>query len=148
VSTARESKNQRRLFLKTRISIAVGFVAILAVAFAYGQSASPVLGSVNIPFKFMVAKKEMPAGKYEVVREEGQGSHLLLRNMQANTSIYVSVIERLAETDPSRKHGARVVFDTVGDQRFLSEFWPADNGDGYLLGINKREQKHEVVEQK
>jgi len=134
--------------LKTRISIAVGFVAMLAVAFAYGQSMSPVLGSVNIPFKFMVAKKEMPAGKYEVLRAEGQSSHLLLRNWQTKTSMYVSVIERLAETDPSQKHGARVVFDTVGDQRFLSEFWPADKGDGYLLGINKGEQKHEIVEEK
>ena len=134
--------------MKSRIAIALSFITILAVPFAYGQSASPVLGSVNIPFKFMVAKKEMPAGKYEVLREQGRESHLLLRNSEAKASIYVSVRERLAETDPSRKHGARVVFDTVGDQRFLSEFWPADNGDGYLLGINKAEQKHEIVEEK
>ena len=136
--------------MKTRISIAVGFVAILAVAFAYGQSMSPVLGSVTIPFKFMVAKKEMPAGKYELLKVEGpgQGSNLVLRNSQVKTSIYVSVIERLAETDPMQKHGVRAVFDTVGDQKFLSEFWPADNADGYLLGITKGEQKHEVVEEK
>ena len=134
--------------MKTRISIAVGFVAILAVAFAYGQSLSPVLGSVNVPFKFMVAKKEMPAGKYEMLRVEGQSSRLVLRNWQTKTSLYVSVIERLAETSPSQKHGARVVFDTVGDQKFLSEFWPANSGDGYLLGITKGEEKHEVVEAK
>jgi hypothetical protein len=150
VSSARESKNQRRLFLKTRISIAVGFVAMLAVAFAYGQGLSPVLGQVNVPFKFVVGKKEMPTGKYELLRTGGQGheSHLVLRNSQTKTSMYVSIIERLAETDPSQKHGVRVVFDTVGDQRFLSEFWPADNADGYLLGINKGEQKHEIVEEK
>jgi len=135
--------------MKTRISIAVGFVAILAAGFAYGQS-SPVLASVNIPFKFMVAKKEMPAGKYEVLRPEGPGheSRLVLRNMDTKTSIYVPIIERLAELDPAQKHGARAVFDTVGDQKFLSEFWPADKGDGYLLGINKGEQKHEVVQEK
>jgi len=134
--------------LKIRISIAVSVVAILAVAFAYGQSAPSVLGRVDIPFKFMVGKKEMPAGKYEVQKTGDQGSHLLLRNWQAKTSIYVSVVERLAETDPSQKHSARIVFDTVGDQHFLSEFWPADNADGYLLGINKGEQKHEVVQEK
>ncbi|MBZ5545433.1 MAG: hypothetical protein LAO07_17435 [Acidobacteriia bacterium] len=137
--------------MKSRVAIALSFITILAVPFAYGQPAQ-VLGSVNIPFKFMVAKKEMPAGKYEVLRAEGeaegQESRLLLRNWQTKTSTYVPVIERLAETDPSQKHGARVVFDTVGDQKFLSEFWPADKGDGYLLGINKKEQKHEVVEQK
>lgn len=134
--------------MKSRIAIALSVITILAVPFAYGQSASPVLGRVNIPFKFMVAKKEMPAGTYEVLRTERQESRLVLRNYQAGTSIYVSVIERLAETDPSQKHGARVVFDTVGDQKFLSEFWPADKGDGYLLGINKGEQKHEVVQEK
>jgi len=134
--------------LKTRITIALSILTILAGAFAYGQSASPVLGRVDIPFKFMVAKKEMPAGKYEVLKVEGQESRLLLRNWQTKTTIYVSVVERLAETDPSQKHGARVVFDTVGDQKFLSEFWPANNSDGYLLGINKGEQKHEVVQEK
>jgi hypothetical protein len=148
VSSERESKNQRRLLLKTRISIAVGFVAILAVAFAYGQGQRPVLGEVNVPFKFVVGKKEMPAGKYEVMRAAGASSHLVLSNSETRTTVFVSVIERLAETDPFQKHSARLVFDTVGDQRFLSEFWPADNADGYLLGITKREQKHEVVEQK
>ena len=136
--------------MKTRISIAVGFVAILAVAFAYGQGQRPVLGEVNVPFKFVVGKKEMPAGKYELLKVEGpgQGSHVLLRSSQGKTSMYVPVIERLAETDPMQKHGVRAVFDTVGDQKFLSEFWPADNADGYLLGITKGEQKHEVVEEK
>lgn len=136
--------------MKSRIAIALSFITILAVPFAHGQSASlsPVLGRVDIPFKFMVAKKEMPAGKYEVVKIAGQEFRLLLRSSQTKTSIYVSVLERLAETDPSEKHGARVVFDTVGDQKFLSEFWPADNSDGYLLGINKGEQKHEVVQEK
>ena len=134
--------------MKTRIPIAVGFLTILAVAVASGQSSSPLLGRVDIPFKFMVAKKEMPAGKYEVLKVEGQESRLLLRNLQAKTTIYVSVVERLAEVDPSQKHGARVVFDVVGDQRYLSEFWPGGNDDGYLLGINKGEQKHEVVEEK
>jgi hypothetical protein len=40
------------------------------------------------------------------------------------------------------------VFDTVKDQQFLSEFWPANSGDGYLVGIKKGEQSHKVVEEK
>lgn len=134
--------------MKKRIAITVSFVTILAAAFAFGQSTTPVLGRVTIPFKFMLGKKEMPAGKYEVVKVEGQEYRLLLRNSDTRSSSYVSIKERLAETNPSEKHSARVVFDTVGDQKFLSEFWPADNADGYLLGVTKREQKHEVVEEK
>ena len=137
--------------MKYRIAIALSIISVLAVPAVYGQSgsASPVLlGRVDIPFNFMVAKKEMPAGKYEVLSVEAEGAHLMLRSSKGKGAIYVSVIERLAETNPSQKHGARVVFDTVGDQRFLSEFWPADNADGYLLGTNKAEQKHAIVEEK
>jgi hypothetical protein len=137
--------------MKTRIAIALSFITILAVPFAYGQ-AGQTLGKVNIPFKFMVGNKEMPAGEYEVSTAKGdavgQESRLLLQNWKAKTTIFVPVIERLAETNPGQKHGPRVVFDTVKDQQFLSEFWPANSGDGYLLGIKKGEQSHKVVEEK
>jgi hypothetical protein len=143
-----QNQNTGRLSMKSRIAIALSFVSILAVASAYGQSPSPVLGRVDIPFKFMVGKKELPAGKYEVMKVEGDQAHLRLHDVQGKASMFVFIIERLAETDPFEKHGARVVFDTIGDQRFLSEFWPANNGDGYLLGINKGEQKHKVIQGK
>jgi hypothetical protein len=132
--------------LKTRVTIALSVVSILAVALAYGQSQG-AMARLDIPFKFMVGKKEMPAGKYEIVRQTGQQSSLLLRNLDTSKATFVPVIERLAEMSPLEKHKARVVFDTVGGQKFLSEFWPADNEDGYLVGITKGEEKHEVLTQ-
>ncbi len=132
--------------MKTRITIALSVVSILAVALAFGQSQGS-MARLDIPFKFMVGKKEMPAGKYEFVRQTGQQSSLLLRNMDTSKATFVSIIERLAETSPLEKHKARVVFDTVGDQKFLSEFWPADNEDGFLVGVTKGEEKHEVLTQ-
>ncbi|MBZ5671290.1 MAG: hypothetical protein LAO04_16355 [Acidobacteriia bacterium] len=131
--------------MKTRVAVALSVVSILAVALAYGQSRSP-LGQLDIPFKFMVGKTEMPAGKYEFVSQE-QRTQLLLRNLDTGKSRFVFVIERLAETSPLVKHKARVVFDTVGDQKFLSEVWPPDDADGYLVGITKGEEKHEVLTQ-
>ena len=135
--------------MTSRIMTALSLFTMLVIPFAYGQSGStsPVLvGRGEIPFKFMVAKKEMPAGKYEVLKMAGQENNLVLRSPRGKASIIVPVIERLAETDPSQKHHARFVFDAIGDQKLLSEFWPADNADGYLLGINKGEEKHAVVE--
>ena len=131
--------------MKTRVAIALSVVSILAVALAYGQSQGAI-ARVDIPFKFMVGKTEMPAGKYEFWRQEQQFS-LSLRNLETNKSIFVPVLERLAETSPLEKHKARVVFDTVGDQKFLSELWPADNADGFLVGVTKGEEKHEVLTQ-
>jgi len=133
--------------LKTRIAVAVSAIAILVAAVSYGQTSSAI-ARVSIPFKYMVAKKEMPAGTYEFLRVSGKTSTLQLRGVDNKAYIFVAVIERLAETNPSEKHNARVVFDTVGDRKFLSELWPAGNADGYLLGINKGEQKHETVEEK
>lgn len=132
--------------MKTRVAIALSVVSILAVALAVGQSQG-AMGRLDIPFKFKVGKKEMPAGKYEFVRQTGQQSSLLLRNLETSKAMFVPVIERLAETSPQEKHKARVVFDTVGDQKFLSEFWPADNEDGYLVGVTKGEEKHEILTQ-
>lgn len=137
--------------MKTRIAIALSCVTILTAAAGYGQSGQS-LGSADVPFTFYVGKKAMPAGRYQISKikgeAEGQESRLLLQNWQAKTSVFVPVIERLAETDPAQKHGPRFVFDTVNDQRYLSEFWPPDKGDGFLLGINKGEGQHQIVEGK
>jgi hypothetical protein len=132
--------------LKTKVSIAVCVVSILAMGLAYGQHDSS-MGRLDIPFKFMVGKKEMPPGKYEFARQ-GQQDTLLLRNIETSSATFVHVRERLAgRANSEEHHKASVVFDKVGDQRYLSEFWPAGKEDGYLLGTNKDEQKHEVVTQ-
>ena len=130
--------------MRTKVSIAMCVVSIFAMALAYGQS-DVSLGRVDIPFKFMAGKKEMPAGKYEFVKQGLQPS-LLLRSEKSGKATLVRIRERLAAAvNSSRDQKARVVFDTVGDQKFLSEFWPAGNEDGYLVGITKGEEKHEVV---
>jgi len=130
--------------LKTRVTIALSVVSVLAMALAYGQSQYEI-ARVDIPFKFMVGTKEMPAGKYEFTKQGAPQSSLLLRNLDTSKATFVPVVERLAETSPLEKHKARVVFDAVGDRKFLSELWPADNADGYLVGITKGEEKHEVL---
>jgi hypothetical protein len=132
--------------MRSRVWVALTLLSIVAVAVASAQN-SPVLGRVNIPFKFMVGKTEMPSGKYELVKQEAQQSTLVLHNLDNNKSTYLHVIEQLAETNPSAKHKAKVVFDEVGEHRFISECWPADNGDGYLVGVTKGEQKHVIVTQ-
>ena len=122
--------------MKNKFSIAVSLLAILTMASVYGQSPANVV-RVDVPFKFMVGKQEMPAGKYEIVMLHAGAPNLQLRNSDTGKAMFVHVTERLAELHPADKHSAKVVFDTVENQEFLSEFWPADNSDGYLLGVNK-----------
>jgi hypothetical protein len=132
--------------VKIRFSITVSLLIVLAMALAYGQSPA-VSVRLNIPFKFMVGKKEMPAGKYEFAIPGAEASNLLLRNSDTSKAMNVHIIERLAGIHSSGHQNAGVVFDTVGDQKFLSEFWPGGNEDGFLLGVTKGEQKHKVLTQ-
>ncbi len=132
--------------MKVRVAVAMCVLTIVAMPLAYGQS----LGTgarLSIPFNFKVGKKAMQSGKYEIVKTEGENYNLLLRNNETGKSTYVHIIERLAATSSVEKRHAKVVFDSVGDEKYLSEFWPANNEDGYLLGVTKQEQKHVVVEE-
>jgi hypothetical protein len=133
--------------LKTRVTVALSVVSILAVALAYGQGQG-TMGRLDVPFEFRVGKKAMPAGKYEFVKQPGTESHLLLRNVETTKSMFVPVVERITAMTSSGNHKARLVFDTVGDQKFLSEFWPANNDDGFLVGVTKGEEKHLVLAEK
>ena len=125
------------------MSLVVCLLSILAVASAHGQT-TPVLGRVTVSHKFMANEKEMPAGQYEFVKPDASPNRLVIRSRDTGQSMNLDVIERLAHTGPSDAPG-RVVFNSVGNQRFLSEFWPSGNEDGYLIQITKVKHKHETL---
>ena len=129
--------------MKTRMSLVVCLLSILSVASAFGQTA-PVLGRMTAQEKFMVKDKQMPAGSYEFVRPGADTRRLVLRNRDTGRSINLDVVERLARHGSSDSTG-RVIFNSVGNQKTLSEFWPSGNDEGYLLGTTKKEHEHEIV---
>ncbi|MBZ5516223.1 MAG: hypothetical protein LAN62_15505 [Acidobacteriia bacterium] len=131
--------------MKARFAIATSVFILLALGSAYGQGSSAVLGRIEIPFKFMANNKEMPAGKYEVAKQPGQAGILLVRSLESKAAVQLTIIERIARREGSAANRSEIVFDTVGDKKYLSEFWPGGTDDGYLLGITKNEQKHQVV---
>lgn len=131
---------------KIKIWVAASLLTILAAVSAYGQGNSPTLGRVNVPFKFVVGKKVMPAGKYVILRQNLTTPVLLVRNADTDAKAQVFVVERLARREDSPARTAKVVFNAVGDQKILSEFWPSGTEDGYLLQVTKEEHKHEIVE--
>ncbi len=124
----------------------MSLVTVLA-AFAYGDIVGPVLGSVEVPFKFAAGKSELPAGKYDLLRKPGD-NFLTIRCLEKKTSARLIIVERIARTAETPATHAKLVFNTVNGQRILSEFWPAGNEDGYLVGVTKAEHKHEIVNEK
>ena len=130
--------------MKLKLPIAVVVITILATTLAYGQSSSRVMARLSVPFKFVILKKEMPAGTYEILKRSGTSADLALRNSETGTTLNLTIIERLAHEGKESDKG-RFVFNMVGDQRYLSEFWPSGGGDGYLLQVTKQEHQHEIV---
>jgi hypothetical protein len=108
----------RRQYL--RIVIAVIVFAGLGVI-AKAQAVDQVV--VNIPFEFMVAGKTLPAGTYAVKRlSDTDPSALILSSFEnrANAIVVSTQVE-------SSSDKAKLTFEQVGDEHFLSKIETADH---------------------
>ncbi|MGD1105244.1 MAG: hypothetical protein ABSA59_24630 [Terriglobia bacterium] len=116
--------------MRKRITIVASLLIVLAAGLAYGQS-SPFVVKVNVPFNFMAGEKEMPAGEYNI-RKDNPGV-LTVYDSGSEHTINVIIIAHLAPSASKHFAGVRLVFGTVGGQKFLSEVWPSDTEYGYLV---------------
>ncbi len=120
------------------LAVAVVGVVALALAGAVAWAAGPV--AVDIPFKFNVTDRELPAGHYEL-QAVGMGlSNVVIKSTDGG-SVVVPVLERLAASGAQEP---RVVFDERDGQYYLSEFRVPGEG-GFLVGMVKGEEKHRIV---
>ena len=134
--------NQRRSHVKNSILIAMSFLTMLAVMPAFGQTAANER-RVNVPFKFSAGDTVLPAGLYEITYDSGRPWVVNVRNSNDNKTVAVRIITLLAR-DSSSKEKIRLVFDTAGEQQFLSEVW-LPGRDGFLVRGKAEEHKHKVV---
>lgn len=98
---------------------------------------------VNVPHAFTVGEQLLPAGRYSVSTEPGDPARLHLHNSAGEACAWLPVITRLAQ-DSHEGTRARLVFDRVGGQCFLSEVW-VDGEDGYLVRGTPKEHSHEII---
>jgi hypothetical protein len=127
--------SMRKQFPVVIAACVVGLALGGAIAWASGGIA------VNIPFSFMVKDKEMPAGHYEIEATGSDQARLLVRSTDGKGSVVVPVIERLADTGATEP---KIVFDKVGTKSYLSEVH-IPGSDGFLVGIAKGKETHEVL---
>jgi hypothetical protein len=127
------------------------FLAILGLIAAFAvvaQAQTNDILRVNIPYPFMVAGKELPAGDYIIQRTGNTNLVLIIRGENPKTSMQLDVLTRIdgrSEIEPN----ARIVLDKYdGNHYALSEvFFPGE--DGFLLaGAKNAPHKHEVIKGK
>jgi len=102
-------------------------LAILGLGVLSGTSKAQVLDQiiVTIPFQFVIAGKTLPAGTYEGHRVSDTGDRfagLVLNNVDDGVSAIILPVEV-----ESTRGQAKLGFDQVGDQHFLTRIETSDN---------------------
>lgn len=121
----------------TRQINAVLTICILAagMSLAMAQSGSAISFAVGFPFK--IGDVDCAPGQYRLVYEGKGARHLVVYNLTNNRSHFVRFTTRLSEREDSG-----VVFDRIGDSRFLSEVY-MNGSDGFQLSVTSAAHSHE-----
>jgi hypothetical protein len=96
---------------------------------------------VQIPFSFVAAGSELPAGTYLITTDTANPGLLLVRSEKGGQSAQCPVITRLS---PSESSKPQVVFDKMGEKRILSEVY-LPGIDGFQLAGTTSEHSHQKV---
>jgi hypothetical protein len=128
--------------LTTRITI--GLCAVLSTAPVYAQSQNPQY--VNIQFKFMAGHKELPPGRYTIFKDHESAPYVTIRSAADNSMVKLQVHTQLArQGEPGADNQKiRLVFDRVGETRYLSEIW-LPGRDGLLVHGTSGDHQHDVI---
>lgn len=122
-----------------RTMSALVFSALLA-GFALQAQQAPQ--RVSVPFKFNLTDKAYEPAMYYFRYESSSGQVELLNRDKALIT-RVHVITRLTPTPGAKRDGSiRLVFDQVGQDRFLSEIW-MPGADGLLVRATTERREHE-----
>ena len=112
---------------------------VLVAGFAFAQPAQ----KVGVPFKFTAGASALPAGTY-FFTTQASASRLEVRDASQKVVGVIPVITRLAKGAARPAGATRLVFDTVGEERYLSEVWISGT-DGFLVRATAEKHEHSVV---
>jgi hypothetical protein len=125
-----------------------GLAVLLLLMMSCFAGASQDLGGLrmpkaifDIPFQFHADENLMPAGIYEMM-PNAVGTHLELRNVKGEETLIVSAITQLGGRMVDK---AEVVFDVVGRDHYLSEFYMAGM-DGLAFNGAPGKHTHQGIE--
>ena len=125
---------------RTRTLEAMLVCALLAVTSAYGESKTKPL-VYNAQFEFSAGGKTFPIGQYKISHEDKSPWVVVTAKSGAVTKLNViTVLARESSSTPSR-----LVFDKVGNDRFLSEVWFPEQDGLLLVGSTSKDHTHETV---
>lgn len=127
-----------------KIGLAILTLSVVTVLAGMAQDLSKVKQTpatvFDIPFAFYADKALMPAGTYEI-RPNFEGTSIEIRNIKGPT---ITLVPAITSLSPRPLPEAAVVFDVLGSDHYLSEFYlPGVDGQAFNGAPGKH--KHEVI---
>ena len=117
--------------------MALGAIGYLGLVSAYAYVDTSI--KATIPFDFTVEKSLLPAGQYEIRAVlAGRGDMLVIRNIDTNQSVVIPNVSNIEGKDVEQ---AKLLFDHIGDNYFLSQVWEGFNVSGNQLPMSPAERK-------
>ncbi len=116
-------------------------VVLIAGTITSVRAQSSKLGTVNIPFEFIVGQKTLPAGEYTVEPNRRDSENVWL--IQSSAGHVSALFSTMSVRRSEAQENAKFVFHKYGEQYFLSEIWEAGGSAGRALTKSKRERSLE-----
>ena len=98
---------------------------------------------VNIPFKFYFDTTELGPGEYLISNSTTRSPFITLRAVKETKTHQAVIVTRLAGSG-SQPRSPKLVFDTVGENKYISEVW-LPGKDGFLVRGTPEEHKHQTL---
>jgi hypothetical protein len=106
-----------------------------------GQSLANKM-KVNIPFDFIVADMNLPAGQYYIGRAQTLSDHVVLVISGVDSSVKVFRLTTAVQSLQPKNKGM-LVFHRLGDHYFLFQVWAAGSSTGRAIPKSRRESQLE-----
>ncbi|MGD0309752.1 MAG: hypothetical protein ABSC02_10720 [Acidobacteriota bacterium] len=121
----------------------VGMLVVIAFVGAAQDSAKSEVPKavINIPFQFYADGTLLPAGTYEF-RANAEGTHIEMRNTKGEDTLVVPVLTSLSLRKIDQ---AEAVFDVLGQDHYLSEFY-VKGMDGFAFNGAPGKHSHQTIE--
>jgi hypothetical protein len=120
-----------------------GFAAVAFMACSLYAQGFKI--AVNVPHEFVVDSQSYPPGNYEISQNPNSPNQIRLFNLDTKKDFgFIPILTRLSQT---KGEESRIVFDTSGEKRSLSEIHIAGI-DGFHLKGAPGAHTHAVVKAK
>ena len=114
----------------------LGMLLPMLTARVAGQAGLELMA--DIPFKFTVCKKQLPAGKYKVLPMTSANPRILLVRDEGGSSAEIVCTKDVQASKAATK--GKLIFNRYGDEYFLSEMWFAGQTTGNQLVKTEAEE--------